>query len=359
MLKLWLKTFGKEFYKQHAGLLLIIFYLLFGWMQSGGIFNYVLSILLTLCSSFTALLGFCFFLSLYGLKCLVFISQKLSALDYTFVNISCSAKKKTQLKNWLGLYCILLFPALLFAVLILITSLYYHYYWSAIIISSCVILLLGGLTLYTFRKVNYGFKPFQSLSANWLTVKKPYWTWTIHYVLKKQILMFVICKVLSFIVFTGIIWMFADSGNDIRVYLIALLASVIAHSTLIAAVLRFERSSLAFLNSLPIGQCAKLLNNILFLVLLFAPEFILYSIKASLSVIGAASAFLFSIVTLLTLRMSLYILGDNMDSYLKFIFCFFLAGMFAILTNQYLILSLILLICNMAYHSYLFYRSKL
>jgi len=57
--------------------------------------------------------------------------------------------------------------------------------------------------------------------------------------------------------------------------------------------------------------------------------------------------------------MSLYFLKDNMDKYLKFIFFFFLVSMLSILNNQFLILSIVLLIFNTIYHRYLFYKNKL
>lgn len=359
MLKIWIATFAKEFYKQHAGLLLIIFYVLFGWVKSGEIFPYIHSILLTLCSSPVATSGLCIILFLYALKGLVFISQKLAAPTYTFINISCSAEKKDQMKNWLGLYCIILFPPLFITLLVLLTGLYYGYYWCVVVLCIYVAILLRGLVQYTFRKVNYAFKPSLQFSISSIDIRKPYWTWSIHYVLNKQALMFIICKVLSFILFTGIIWMFADSGQDIRIYLIALLAAIIAHSTMIAACWRFEKSSLGFLKSLPVSCWSRLSNTILSLLILFIPELIIFMSKAPLSLYSTAIAVMFSISGLLTLKMALYLLGDHMESYLKFIFIFFLITIFAILTQQFIALSLLLISCNSCYYRYLFYKSKL
>ena len=359
MLKLWIRTFGKEFYKQHAGLLLVIFYLLFGWMKSGEVFVYIHSILLEFCSSSIAILSFCFFLLLYGLKSLAFINQKLSIPVYSFVKISCAAKKIDQFKSWLGLYCVLLFPPLFFALLICTTGLFYQYYSCVFSLCLYVILLLGGLTQVTFRQVNYAFKPVRDIIIPWPAVKKPFWTWPVHYLLEKQPLMLIICKIVSFLLFSGIIWMFADSRNDIRVYLIAMLGAAISHSILIAAVLRFERSSLTLLNSLPISNWKKLLNTFLFLVILFAPEFILFSTKAPLSLYTIGTVFLYSISSLITLKIALYFLKDNMDRYLKFIFFFFLVSMLFILINQFLLFSLVLIVYNSSYHSYLFYTNKL
>ena len=359
MLKLWIRTFGREFYKQHAGLLLIMFYLLFGWMKSGEILGYLRSILLEFCATPVAISGFCFFLLLYGVKSLTFINQKLSTNVYSFVKVSCGEKKRNQFKSWLGLYSILLFPPLFFALLVCVTGLYYQYYWSVFSITVYVILLLWGLSRYTFRQVNYTFKPAKHIFIPWPTVKKPFWTWSIHYVLKKQPLMLIICKVVSFMVFSGIIWIFADSINDIRVYLIALLGATISHSVLLATVLRFERSSLSFLNSLPLSNWNRLLNTLLFVIILFVPEFILFGTKAPLSIYTAGTVFLYSVASLITLKMSLYFLKDNMDKYLKFIFFFFLVSMLSILNNQFLILIVVLLICNSIYHRYLFYKNKL
>ena len=103
MLRLWIRTFGKEFYKQHAGLLLIIFYALFGWMKSGDITGYLHAILVALCSTPITIAVWCLFMFLYGIKALVFVLQKLSTPVYSFVQNSCAAKKKRSVKKLDGI----------------------------------------------------------------------------------------------------------------------------------------------------------------------------------------------------------------------------------------------------------------
>jgi len=359
MLKIWIRTFGKEFYRQHAGLLLVMFYVLFGWMQSGDILAHLNIVLLAICSSPVATGIFCLCFFLYGLKTLNFVHQKVSVATYSFVMLSCAAKPKDQMRNWLGLYCILLLPFLLFTLSLLITSIYYHYFWCLLTLTISSTVLFSGLVLYTFKKLNCGFKQSITLSVPRLAVKKPYWTWSIFYILEQQTLMLIICKILSFVVFTGTLWLFSDSGNDIRVYLIAMLAAIVAHSILLAAVWRFVKSSLIFLNSLPISGWSRLLSLILFLLILFCPELIVYSIRTSFSPYSMVTGILFALSSLLSLYLAIYLLGDHGDRYLKFVCLFFLTAIFTILSRQYLALSLLLITLNLGYHYHLFYKNKL
>jgi hypothetical protein len=359
MLRLWIRTFGKEFYKQHAGLLLIIFYALFGWMKSGDITGYLHAVLVAICSTPIAIAVWCLFIFLYGIKALVFVLHKLSTPVYSFVQNSCAAKKKDQLTSWMGLYLTLLFPPLFITLSIVVTAIVYHYYMNALIMSIVIILIVWSLIKATFRKINYGFRPSANFLRLKISLKKPRWTWSFHYVLKKQALMLIICKILSFVFFTGITWMFADSGDDIRIYLIAVLAAIIAHSTLIAAVWNFEKSLLSFQNSLPVNLWKRLFHTLLFLFILFSPELILYISKAPYSILSLTGILLFSMSALLTLKTALDIVGDNMEQYLKFIFIFFLTVIFAILSRQFLPLSLLLIVLSISYHRYRFYKSML
>ncbi|WP_158797851.1 hypothetical protein [Pedobacter sp. L105] len=288
------------------------------------------------------------------------MKQRIAHPSYNFVQVSAMSTKKNQLQSWIGLYAIVLCPVLLYTIIVFAMAIFHGYYYTAIIISLYITIILYGLAAYTYYSINYTFNPARQLIVfPKIGLRKPYWTWLIYYVLEMQTLMFVICKVLSFVLFKGILWMFADVGLDIRVYLIALLAAILSHSMLIAALLRFEKSNLRFTNSLPVSNSKKTLYTLLSLVTLFLPELLLYSFTANFSAGFILSGIFFATAGLLTMFMILYLLDDNMENYLKFLFIFAILSMFSILSHQFLIFSLLILIGSLIYHRYLYDHSKL
>lgn len=360
MLKLWTTTFGREFYIQHNGLFLFIFYMIFGAVEPGQLLSYHLSLLLAICSSAPVLAIFLLIFTLYAFKCWLFVRQKMQLPQYQFVHLSCIAAKDKQLLSWMGLYALLCAPVLLYIGLIICVALTHSFYWSILAICCYSLILLSITSLFSYRSVNYRYVSRRILIKLRLpSFKKPFWLWPVYYLFSRQTVMLLVCKVLSFLLFRGILWAFADVETDIRAYLIAMLASVLTHATLIATVVNHEQKNLSFLNSLPLSAAARLKQLLIFFVLLFIPELIMYIYVAAFNTYIILSGILFCLASLTTLRMLLYFLADDMDRYLKCIMIFFAAAMLAIIFSQFILFSLILLICSILYYRYLFYHSSL
>jgi hypothetical protein len=289
-----------------------------------------------------------------------FIKQKMALPSYQFIAASNAAKRGVQLRGWLGLYLVLCSPVLIYTALVICIGIVYGYYWTALAACLYNIALFCGLAAWSYHYANYGFinhKKWIQLSLP--KVNKPFWTWPFYYLLKEQTIMLMACKILSLLLFRGIIWMFADAGQDIRIYLIAILSAILAHSILIATVLKFERSQLSFVSSFPLGSWSRLLQTTIFFLLLFLPELLIYTHMVHYSPSAVISGIVFCIACLFALRMSLYYSGDDMDFYLRFIFCFFILTMLAILFYQFIVYSLFLFMAAAGYHHYLFYKNRL
>jgi len=360
MLRLWLKTFGREFFAQHAGLFLFLFYLIFGAVPPGQLKGYILSLGITINSSPVALGIFILAMFLFSLKSLLFIQKLSNTPVYNFVKTSTAATKKIQLQNWFILYLFLHSPLVLFTLFVIGTGLYGHFYLSAAALTGSVILIFSSLPVLTFRTLNYTFKPTKKLILlPEIAIKKPYWTWPLYYLLKKQTLALIVCKILSFLLFKGIIWMFADNGNDIRIYLLSLLAATISHCILISMTLRFEKTSGNFINSLPVNYGYRLSSLFGFLLTLMIPELLFYSKLSGLQVINTLLGILFSAAVLLVLQMSLYFINNDAERYLKYIFILLISSIMAVITGLYFPFSILLLILGISYHRYLYKNNSL
>src|SRR5690606_38530098 len=93
-----------------------------------------------------------------------------------------------------------------------------------------------------------------------LQIKRPFFSWPIFYLFNEQLLMLLMCKIISAFLFKGVLLMFADVGNDMKVLLTALLAVIICHSALVLSLLKFETEQMYFVRSLPIKITKRLWN---------------------------------------------------------------------------------------------------
>ena len=360
MLSVYIKTLAREFYAQHAGLFIFLFYMIFAAVEPGQMLSFHLSLLIGISASPVILGIFLLLFTVYALKGFLFIRQKLNQDIYQFIYISNAAARKTQILNWFGLFMVICLPMFIYAVMLFITAVLHGNYIT--IVALCIYLsgIFFLMARMTYQRINYQFTSIKiPFDIELPSIRKPYWTWPLYYLLKEQIMMLLMCKLLSFVLFKGIIWAFAGDTPDVRVYMIAILAAILSHTTLIATVLRYENVNLSFVNSLPLPGWKRLAHTVVFIVLLLLPEFVLYSFASGFIPYIIIAGIVFGVSGLLLLRLSLYFLGDDMDRYLKFIFCFFVISMTAIIFSQFFLFSLLMLFFVTAYHYYLFNRNML
>ena len=360
MLSIYIKTLAKEFYAQHAGLFIFLFYMIFAAVEPGQMLSFHLSLLIGISASPVILVIFLLLFTVYALKGFLFIRQKLSQDIYQFIYLSNAAVRKTQILTWSGLYVVICLPMLIYAVMLFITAALHGHYMTMVALSLYLSALLYLMARLTYQRINYQFTSIKiPFDIELPVIRKPYWTWSLYYLLKEQIMMLLMCKLLSFVLFKGIIWAFDGDIPDVRVYMMAMLAAVLSHTTLIATVLRYEKVNLSFVNSLPLSGWKRLTHTVVFIILLLLPEFVLYSFASGFIPYIIIAGIVFGVSGLLLLKLSLYFLKADMDRYLKFIFCFFVIAMTAIIFSQFFLCSLLMLIFITAYHYYLFNRNML
>ncbi|HUH19623.1 hypothetical protein [Albibacterium sp.] len=358
MLKLLINSLSKEFYKQHAGLFLIGFYILFGMVDSSQPIVYQQSLLLISLSSPLGMVLVFISWFLYGGKAHFFISQRLKLHQYNFIKETGSLKRNTQLKLWLKLYSVILLPIFIYVILLIIIGLKFKYYNSVISIIVVFLTLFLGLAWLRFHSITFGFLKQESRWLNIsLKIKKPFFSWPIFYLFTEQLLMLFVCKIISAILFKGVLWMFADVGNDIKVLLTALLASVICHSILVVNLLKFETEQLSFCRSLPIKTSNKIWNWLLIFTIILIPEWVFFTIAANYNLYIIASGYSFGLSALLFFITILFMMKLNTSSYLKFLLFFFFIVLYIILGNYYIQLTVLMISYSLLF--YIFWFNKI
>ena len=344
MLKLLCRTIGFTFYQQHAGLFLVVFYLLFGAVEGSQLISYHTALLLAICSSPMVLMLVFAIWVLYAFKCALFVRRELKKESYGFTKNLTVLGKSRQLLLWTKVYTLLLLPILGYAAFLLLIALKHGFYFAFVAVTLQLLLLFFLLSLYTFQIHNYTF----TVRKDWITlpnfnVKRPFWAWPLFYLLNEQLLMLLLCKLVSFVFLKGMLWMFADVGPDIRVYLTAAMAVVLSHAVLLFNLVKFEAAYLAFAKGLPISTLKKMLQWLGIVALLVLPEMTMFAQLLHFE-LGNSLVVLFYLASgMLCLLTLVYWLKANMDSYLKYLLFFFFTNMWAILAAQYLLLSLLML----------------
>ncbi|RZL38636.1 MAG: hypothetical protein EOO96_02500 [Pedobacter sp.] len=338
MLKLLVRTFGFTFYQQHAGLFVVFFYLLFGMIQGYDLISFHLALLISICSSPINLTLLFLFWTLYSLKCLHFVTQQLKQDDYRFINTLSILPKFEQLKVWVRLYAFLLMPVLFYSVFVLATAIRNQYYFTAFATVFAVFILLGALAYQTFRATNFAsFVSKQWIKLPVIKLNKPFWSWPIFYLVNEQRLVLLLCKMVSILFFKVILWVFADVGNDVRVYLTATLAVVLSHAILVLNLLKFDAVNASFAKHLPIGAYKRFAGWILVYLILLSPEFIVVLSNKQITFSDAAVCIAFAIGAILFLQSLVYSLKADEEKYMRWLLFFFFVTMLAILANYFII----------------------
>ncbi|HTM98655.1 MAG TPA: hypothetical protein VL088_07930 [Pedobacter sp.] len=347
MLKLVTKTIGLSFYRQHIGLFLVVFYLFFGAVEGSQLISYHYAILMAICSSpFILLLLFGVWV-LYALKSVFFVKQQLKGESYAFMKEASRLPRKQQYHLWLKTYAFLLLPILSYALLIIAIAIMHQLYWSVIAIIFGLVLLHFALVGYTYRFTNFAFK----MSKQWVSIpsvklNRPFWLWPLFHLLNEQRLMLFACKVLSLLFLKAMLLLFADVGNDIRVYLTVLLTVVLSHAILIFNLIKFDVFYRSFARSLAINRVKTLLNWVILLMLLLIPELGLLIWLTDFDILRLAYELLFCCGAMLFLFVLIYVIKADMERYMKCLLFFFFTTMLSVLAGYYVVYSLTLLICS-------------
>ncbi len=343
MLKLLCKSLGYAFYQQHAAMLLVGWYLLFGAVDGGQVVSYHLTLAQSIAGSELALLlfGGCFFL--YGLKASFFIKNQLYQPSYRFLKIMLAAPRFQQRMAWLGLYLFICLPVGLYGLLIAGVALYHH--WFGVV--GVLLVVIGG---GCWGAMQWTFAQFGGLREK--TLKKTplvrwgyrsFWTWPLFYLVEEKRLAFVVTKLSAVLSLKAILFLLYDVGADFRVWLTAMLGAVLCHSVLLHHLFQFDARYLRFVRGLPIPVWKRLMAWLPVILLLWLPEFILLVLLTSMSATQMGMLLLFSLATSFAMWTMLLLSKGKMDPYLKGVFFLFLTAMWTLLAGYYFIFSLVVL----------------
>ncbi len=348
-----LKIFAFGFYQVHAPILFFVFFILVGCVPGNMLISYHESLMMAMCSSPMMLLLVCSGWLLYVVKSWHYVSVQLAAPEKQFLFYSSNALGRAeQLQSWAYVQVIILAPVLIYAALAIFVGLTHHFYLLPLImlIFLCTIVWCSAL-LYTriLNRLIDGSSQslLLKLSSKW---RKPYFSLYIYHVFDKLKVQYFVTKALSWLIITGVFYLFADVKTDLRVAGIAILAVTTAHVVLIFEARRFEETRLSFSRNLPYSRLNLFLNFVGVYFFLLLPECIwLFS---RFNPLIAAELLLAGLSTIMLFHSLLYWFGLNMDKYIQWVLGLFVVLFWVIMFR--LLWALIPLNLGIAYSFFYF-----
>jgi hypothetical protein len=342
------KVFTHRFYVRNTGFFLLLFYLLFGTVESSQLISYHRSLM----EGFLFNRGFLFLVLGcwlgYNLKCVDYVLTTLSTRGYEFLYNTlgaCNTGKRRGLLlcTQLSIY----FPVLLYSGIAVVVAVYHKLYITVGIITVFNLLMcILPVWLYERKLRDADITLFSGYLNRWLNkhFSKP---WSLYYLwelLTGKTRMLLVTKLLSGAVLLLTFGLMGKEEYDIRMVLLGILLCTIAHITVIFENRNFDDQQLLFVRNLPLSLTRKYLSTGWLYFLLFLPEYMLVVVNARphLSPVYLTEVFLLAFSLLLLFRSLLYFATLDPDKHLRWVLLIAFVLLFMILARWQL-LAIVLL----------------
>ncbi|SEM13919.1 hypothetical protein SAMN05216436_10226 [bacterium A37T11] len=323
--KIFDRLFVLEFYKAYAGLFLFGGLLIVGICPPGQIISVNVTIAQALSSSLWAGAGACLAWAIYLSLVATFLYKKMAEVPYRFLQYSATAiAPYERLKIGLrvivatglpvyayGLFCVVLgFRAGNFGMAILML----------VFMVASILLLVSGVN----RSLEPARQPLFQISFNgFRKLENNYMLLGFRQLIIGQKTSLVVSKILSYVLITGMFFIFSDLHDHLDMAALILVAVVLAHSSLLRGQFKFEQEDLAFMRNLPINPLKRLLSTLGRVALIFLPE--MFWIIGRYGLFNALHLLFFMIGFALFIYHLSFIIGDDEEFFLKVLFFLFFA----------------------------------
>jgi hypothetical protein len=348
-----IKSFVKPFYRQHAGLFVFLFIILFGavgMVDGAGLRDFHFSLIQGMLKNiFLFLLVFLVWF-LYSKRTEQFIFNTLKRPDFSFLHMLSRIENK-KLFGWLLWTQFLIFLPIVFYIMIIFTEgIYLHAYLACILILIYLIAIIGLSAGRYFAfiqnpgKYTVFHKGMFTRKAGGISYSKLF----IRHILKSKKLLFAGIKIYSCIMIYGMVANQTLIKYDLTMIYLFFSIGILGHGILIRQLRSLEEERLRFYRTLPISLFERFTQYTLLYFILLIPEFITIAVLTPkyLHFRDAFEFCFFSYSVLLFLNSLLFIQFFRMQDYLKILLSIYLVIYLAVLTKVQLLLCIILLLSS-------------
>ncbi|MCJ8209548.1 hypothetical protein MUY27_07495 [Mucilaginibacter sp. RS28] len=336
------KIFTAGFYRAHAGMFLFIFLAMFGSVPGNQLLYYHESLMLA-CLTSPAFLAIVFAAwLLYVVKATFHIAGIFRLPHQQFLFYSANAIERKQLWTaWLITQFNILLPVIIYGGLTVAVGLTHGIYTASIIIIIYLLFLIGiGAWMNIRLLITPADNTKESRMIRWFSnFPKPYFSLFVYHIFHAKKLPYLITKIISWVIITGVFALFADVKHDMRVAGIAVLAIAVAHAVIVFEERTFEETNLVFARNLPYSKIRLFAGFALSYLILLLPEVIwLY---ARFDPVLATELMLFPLSSILLFHCLLYRLGLDMERYMQWVLGLFIV-IFWIMMFKVLVAAIVL-----------------
>ncbi len=349
------------FYKNHAGLLFFVFFLMFGIVESTQIAFYHQSLIYGMLSSGIFLVVVFVIWLLYQLKSLHFLLKTSASDSCSFLNLLALLPSTQSFLYFLLISFITFLPVFLYTLAIYAIGIQHSFYD----VLAAVFIFQLGLWLLNARALNYSIRN-RHVGARFTlpSFTLPYQQTQVGiyagYLFKEEKSALMLSKVFS-LVLLYIVKETLEPGDDFRIVGITWLFALLSHTYLVQKLKTFEDHSLSWMRNLPVPVTKTLFSYLILYTLLMIPELLLLtgSIGQELSLIQFVLLPVFASAYLMAIHTYLFKPNRNPDQFLTFLFWLFIGCFMLILSKLIWVTAVVLLLISFLLFRKRFFRYEL
>lgn len=275
ILHMMIKALVMPFYKNHAGLLFFVFFLMFGIVESTQIAFYHVSLIYGMLSSGIFLLIVLMIWLLYHLKSLHFLLKISSEDSYLFLHHLALLSSRHSFLCFFAISFLTFLPVFIYTIAIYAIGIQHQFYDCLVLVFIFQLLLWlmnAGVLNYTIRNrhVESGF----TLPSLTLPYQRTLVGIYAGYLFKEEKPAVIVSKLFS-LTLIYIVKETLEAGDDFRIIGITWLFALLSHTYLIQKLKIFEDHSLTWTRNLPITTSKTFITYFFLYALIMIPELLL------------------------------------------------------------------------------------
>jgi hypothetical protein len=335
------------FYRQQAGAFLFLFFILFGIQPSlyDALRTHyaIISGILTSINFFLVTIACWIF---YTIRTIIFVRGCLQKESYDFLFHLNAVKPLTRFGILLQVNSLLHAPLIGYRLLILIVGIKDNSILQGILAFATITILISLATIANYYYLSKA-KALQEITTKRFTflLPKTLTSFVLRYVFRKQFVILIIVKLLSF----GCLYFFARTEASVfeeRMIWLLYLTSLIGHSVIVYKNFHFIEAEMCFYRNMPVKSIVTILSLLAVYAILMIPE--AWALRAVAVSQGNVTDYIWMILTgpslLLLLHSLLYTEDMTMEEYLKLLFGVWVVFVFFSLSRHHWILPAISLV---------------
>ncbi|WP_143305316.1 hypothetical protein [Chitinophaga vietnamensis] len=333
------KIIVRRFYLQHAGFFFVLFYFLFGVVDSGNLLYYHLGLLNGFLHHYGFLALVLLSWALYNtILCTGYMMKLLQLPEYTFLYTTIgSLDKNARRRLWWRLQAGMYLPVIIYGAIAIVYACTKQLYAQAAIIAVFnIAMCIWPAALYERKLWQPDVFFFTGGLQRWLNkhFTKPPFTWFIYEMFTRFPRRIILVKVYSL----GILWltfflMEQGSDFDLRALQIGIICTALVHMQLMSHQRAFEEIYTEFMRNLPIPLWQHYGRLLATWCLLYLPELIMITVNANTktNVQGLLIAAAMGFSLLVLFRTILYYPKVNAEIHLRYLLVIAFIDIFLVL----------------------------